>query len=234
MCHIEGGIHTDKAVLTKTLQATVPVHDEPETVDIKVFDGFSLFDTMKQIPATFGNVSLKYLSNVCSGDATELVIAFDKYEEPSIKAIGQLTTDNSLNNFIIQGNEQARPSNFSAEMRNNNFKTALVEFMLQNWMSDDAAKRIGQKIVYVNFDRCYKFIVQGGHVLRIVEEELSCYGHEEAATKMVFHLYQVQSKSNVLIQSSDTDVLVIMLVNMCNLRTRLNIWLRFGTGILLL
>ena len=69
MCHIEGAIHkTDKAVLTKTLEASVPIHDEPEIVEIKVFDGYSLFDTMKQIPATFGNVSLKYLSHVCSGD----------------------------------------------------------------------------------------------------------------------------------------------------------------------
>ena len=233
MCHIEGAIHkTDEAVLTATLEATLQVHDEPQSVDLKVFDGFQLFTEMKQVPATFGNVSLKYLSSVCYGDVPEIVIAFDTYEKPCIKTTDHVMKNSLSNDFVMHGSEQSRPSNFSVELRNEKFKIALVKFLLEHWKSDDVVDIIGRKIVYVHFDKCFKYIVENGHVIRTVEEELSCSGHNKANTKMIYHLCQIESESNVVIHSSDTDVLVIMLANMCNLKNPLHIWLRFGTGTL--
>ena len=65
-----------------------------------------------------------------------------------------------------------------------------------------------------NFMKCENNIVT-------VEKdyELSCDNHEEADTKIVHHVCKIDNDSptNVLIKSSDTDVLIIMLGNMDHL-----------------
>ncbi|KMQ83738.1 hypothetical protein RF55_19223 [Lasius niger] len=44
-----------------------------------------------------------------------------------------------------------------------------------------------------------------------INEYLSCECHEEADTKIVHHICKIEDDSNILIKSSDTDILVIML-----------------------
>lgn len=232
MCQIEGIIHkTSKAALTATLESKVQEHNAPQFIDVKVVDGFFLFHTMKQVPVTFGNVSLKYLTSVCSANASQVVVAFDQYIEPSIKAVERNLRECFSADFLIYGSEQVRPSNFAAELRNDKFKMALVTFLIEHWTSDDAAEIIKRKVLYVSFDKCYKYVVKEGHVIRTIDEDLSCPAHEEADTKMIFHLCQIENDCNVEILCSDTDVLVIMLANMCHLKAKLEIWFRFSTGI---
>ncbi|CAH1154920.1 unnamed protein product [Phaedon cochleariae] len=230
MCQIEGIIHkTDKSALTATLESKVQDHGAPQFIDVKVVDGFFLFHTMKQVPVTFGNVSLKYLTSVCSAYASQVLVVFDQYVEPSIKAVERNRRECFSADFFIYGSEQVRPSNFSAELRNDKFKTALVKFLIEHWSSDDAAEIIKRKVLYVSFDKCYKYVVEEGHVVRTIDEDISCPAHEEADTKIIFHLCQMGNDYNVEIQCSDTDVLVIMLANMCHLKANLEIWLRFST-----
>ncbi|CAG9812927.1 unnamed protein product [Phaedon cochleariae] len=230
MCQIEGIIHkTGKSALTATLESKVQDHGAPQFIDVKVVDGFFLFHTMKQVPVTFGNVSLKYLTSVCSAYASQVLVVFDQYVEPSIKAVERNRRECFPADFFIYGSEQVRPSNFSAELRNDKFKTALVEFLIEHWSSDDAAEIIKRKVLYVSFDKCYKYVVEEGHVVRTIDEDISCPVHEEADTKIIFHLCQMENDYNVEIQCSDTDVLVIMLANMCHLKANLEIWLRFST-----
>lgn len=231
MCHIDGSIHkTDKAVLTKALERTVADHAEPGAIDVIVYDGFAVFHTMKQVPTTFGNIALKYLSTVCSSSAKRIDVIFDEYRQPSIKATEHMLRNSFSNDFTINGSEQIRPNDLRKELRNDRFKTALVNFIIQHWASDAAAKIIGKRVVLVNFDQCYKYVANDGHVTRTIEDDLSCPGHEEADTKIIYHLCHIDSQSDVVIRCSDTDVLVIMLANICNLLSELRIWMDFGTG----
>lgn len=105
ICHSEGIIIKQIKLfyITATLEATVQVHDEPQSIDIKAVDGFFLFHAMKQVSATFGNVSLKYLSTVCSGHVSEVIVAFDEYRKPSIKAMEYVLRDSFSSNFLIYG-----------------------------------------------------------------------------------------------------------------------------------
>jgi len=52
--------------------------------------------------------------------------------------------------------------------------------------------------------------------------------HEEADTRMVFHLATVQLPANMVIRTSDTDVMVILLGNISKLHINIKVWLEVG------
>ncbi|XP_036317506.1 uncharacterized protein LOC118732487 [Rhagoletis pomonella] len=62
MCHMDGSIcKTNKAALLKVLEQQIEPHT-PEHTNVKVFDGFFMLHLMREIPATYGNISTKILS----------------------------------------------------------------------------------------------------------------------------------------------------------------------------
>jgi hypothetical protein len=61
-------------------------------------------------------------------------------------------------------------------------------------------------------------------------KNLSCVGHVEADTKIVFHACNLDSDAHVTIRCSDTDILVIMLGNMNFIPNDLKISMHVGTG----
>lgn len=89
---------------------------------------------------------------------------------------------------------------------------------------------IGTKIVYINYDFCYKYQVKDGKVERTIENNLSCADHEEADTKIVYHICSIDYDANILIRSSDTDVLTIMLGNMEHLKHSQTVWMNVGVA----
>ncbi|KAL4718228.1 hypothetical protein ACJJTC_015660 [Scirpophaga incertulas] len=66
-----------------------------------------------------------------------------------------------------------------------------------------------------------------------IDEDMTCNNHEEADTKIIHHVCKLDicTKTNVLLKTSDTDVLIIMLGNMDHLQSDdLNIFMEYGTG----
>lgn len=101
--------------------------------------------------------------------------------------------------------------------------------MLYRWSSEEAAQIIKRKVVHLTFDKTYKYIVRRGKVIRSIEEE-DMSNHEEADTKMIYHVCNIQETKDIIIRSSDTDVLIIMLGNMHNMTSESNVWILYGTG----
>ena len=66
--------------------------------------------------------------------------------------------------------------------------------------------------------------------MKTLENDLSCPEHEEADTKIIFHVARLQDDGNVLIRCSDTDVLIILLGNMEFFNTESTIWMHVGVG----
>lgn len=61
MCHLDGSIcKTDKSALMKLLEREVQ-SQAPQETDVMIYDGFFMLHLIKDVPATFGNISKKVL-----------------------------------------------------------------------------------------------------------------------------------------------------------------------------
>ena len=62
-------------------------------------------------------------------------------------------------------------------------------------------------------------------------EETHLYSnHEEADSRMIFHLKSLSGRNNIVVRTNDTDVLVIILSNMDKLNASSQIWLEVGVS----
>lgn len=230
LCHADGSIcKTDKSILVKILEKRV-AHDQPQNVDTYIYDGFFMLHLMREIPLIFGHISEKFFKMCASKNASTVIINFDQYFSPSIKDTEHLLRGSKDHVFHITGSDQRAPSNFHAELKNINFKKAIVEFFIQDWENDHYAPFLGVKNVYINYDKCYKYEVINGKIVKSLCSKYTCSLHEEADTKIVHNLCAIDYDSNVVIRCSDTDILIILLGNMEYLKNKLQIWMHLGVG----
>lgn len=95
---------------------------------------------------------------------------------------------------------------------------------------DHMAPFFNGKTVYVNYESCYKYEIINDKVTTTLCEDLSCPAHEEADSKIVFHVCKLDFDASVTIRCSDTDIPIIMLGNMGMTRDKLQIRMLLGTG----
>ena len=120
------------------------------------------------------------------------------------------------------------PGNWLLSLRNSRFKTQFIAFLIDYWADDQFADTIKDKIIFANSgDICYSYRNIDGRIIRIRENTLCCT-HEEADSRMVFHLSTITQRSKVIIRSMDTDVLIILLGCKANLSPLLQIWMEVG------
>lgn len=158
-------------------------------------------------------------------------IVFDRYFSPSIKNYERDLRNNTDTSYNISGPDQSRSHDFTKELRNNYFKETLVKFLIEDWASDEKVPFISNKVIHLmNFDLCYCFESSGNQVKRTIDDDFTCEDHEEADTKIIFHLNKINFDANVLIRCNDIDVLIIILGNMENFLCQLKIWMEVGSG----
>lgn len=233
MCHLEGSIcKTDKWALAKCLDTQFEGTRSSLEPDTIILDGLFILQSLKDLPATFGSVSLKLLQHISSYKCARVDVIFDTYSDPSIQDVENARKrSNHHATYKISGPKQERPSNFNTELQNPNFRQALIAFIIDHWRVDEAANLMGSKSIYINFDKCYEFKVgDDDRVWRCTDENLTCQGQSGADTKMIFHLCRRDIDSSVEIMCSSTDTLVILLGNMQHLQANLNIAMRVGIG----
>lgn len=190
LCHLDGTIcKTDKAALMKCLEKEVQ-HEPPRRIDVLIIDGFFLLHTMKNVPELFGGISKQFLKMVTLLKALRVDVIFDQYLTPSIKDYEHSQRSESAQlDYIITSPDQKVPSDFTKELKNSNFKEALVNFCILHWATDEMAPFIGNTLIHLNFKKCYYFTVNDSQkVVSGINEELSCPEHEEADTKIIFHV----------------------------------------------
>ena len=179
----------------------------------------------------YGKIASKCLNVFLNHDAKEIAVMFDFYFNPSIKYNEHLLRDNIENRqFRITGPEQKRCIDFTKDLKNINFKTALIEFFIGEWSKDKYASNLKTKALYVNCKQCHKFEVVNGKVVSTMVEELSYEAHEEADTKIVHHVCNEDQSSNVVVRCSDTDILIIMLANMEHVKSRTKVWMNVAVS----
>lgn len=230
LCNLDGTIcKTEKSALTKCLKVESSRSLIP---DIIIIDGFYILHCMKDVPKTFGSISKKLLKTITNNRASEIHLIFDRYFQPSIKGYERSLrrSSSSDRNFVILGENQPRPTDFSKELRNSKFKEALINFIINHWSGQHLAEFIKDKTIFLNFDNCYSYEVVNGEVIKSVNVNFSCPDHEEADTKIVFHICKINRDANVLIKCSDTDILVILLGNLHTIKKNLNFSIEYGVS----
>lgn len=153
------------------------------------------------------------LSRLCALQGQEIHLIFDKIVSPSIKDEARDRRMNSgrVDTYTVIGPQQRLSTTFQKSLGDDNFKKALVNFLCDIWKSDEYGSIIGNKAVFVtNEEKCYKFFRQNDEIIKTESEELMCY-HEEADSRIVYHLSKTLHFSNIVVRTSDTDVAVILL-----------------------
>lgn len=233
MCHLDGTMYkTDKSTLMKILEEKISeANVPPELPDVVIIDEFFVLHLIRDYPKTFGSISTMFLQIITRYKANRIDLVFDQYFSPSIKDSEhkyRSQSNQSNSKYVISGPDQTRPADFIKELRNVNIKEAFVEFLIEHWMILPVF--IGTKIINLSHKNCnYTFKVYNEKVLRNTNELLSC-NHEEADTKIIYHLYKIskESEKQVIIRCNDTDVLIIILGNMNKFIHSVNVWLEVG------
>uniref|UniRef100_A0A2H1WQX5 SFRICE_024036 n=1 Tax=Spodoptera frugiperda TaxID=7108 RepID=A0A2H1WQX5_SPOFR len=213
MCHTDGSIcKTDKSQLMKLIEKKIGdnVDRPPPCFDLAILDGFFMLHLMKEVPVTFDSLSKNFLSMILRFKSNRVDIVFDQYFTPSIKDFERTRRD-ELTRPVTIGPNQIRPHNFIAELKNINFKEAPVHFLL-------------------TIGLCYSYRVESNKVIKTLEDSLSCEEHEEADSRIIYHICQINVDAEVMIRCSDTDILIILLGNMDHFNASLTLWVNLGVG----
>lgn len=77
---------------------------------------------------------------------------------------------------------------------------------------------MGNRKIYLNFRNCQSYQVANEEVQSSVVEDFCCSSYEEADTKIIYHACNFTEQSTVVIRASDTDILIIMIGNMAQMK----------------
>ena len=210
--HVSGTMQkTPKSKLLQELEKRV-ASNPPSNVDVTIIDGMFFFHLLYQPPSTFAGLADHLLRQVCKQRGTEIHLVFDKTISPSIKDAERNKRSNQRSMaYQITEPEQKRPSNWLQALRGDQFKEALVTFLVDYLENSNSTRILGsKKLIVNNGDTCYSFISQEDRMVK--SEEVAYYAkHKEADTRMIHHVGQLPSGTNVLVRTVDTDVVAIAL-----------------------
>ena len=200
----------------------------PDLINVQIIDAAFFLHLQKDLPATFAGVAKFLLKKLLQKEGKIIHFVSDKWIKPSIKDCERESRNSTDVSCYITGANQKRPTNWLLALRSCNFKTALLNFLVEAWANNDYAPLFQGKVLFANRgNTCYKFISILDKVVKTEESSLSCC-HEEADSRIFFHASSVQSESNVVIRTSDTDCLVIALGCREKIDPSLKIWLEVG------
>lgn len=228
-CHIDGTIcKTTKSVIINELVKYQPEVVDPPEADIHIIDGYYFLHTLKNLPERYDKIS-QHILKIITYNRKEVHIIFDKYETPSIKDNEHDLRGEENVQYDVR-KENKRPTEFSKLLRSRNFKEKFVEFLIEDWERDEMALFIREKTVKLNYDKCYVYEVSAeNQIKKVIDNNLTCY-HEEADTKIVFHICQLNRNYRVHVHCTDSDIPVIMLANFKFLKENIQITVDLSTG----
>ena len=183
---------------------------------------------MKDVPATFGTIARFLLIKAFTQKGKNIHLVFDKVVSLSIQDCERDSRsgyEERGSQYQITGPNQRRSSNWLNTLRFNQFKVTINSFLASAWEDDCLAEIFQGKCLYINNgDICYCFREENGQVTRTLIPELTS-SQEEADSKMIFHLTNLEENSKVIIRTSDPDVLVKVLCCLEHIPVSINVWL---------
>ena len=165
------------------------------------------------LPPTFGGVSRYLFRKIFNSNCKQIHVVFDTFVSPSNKDCERKTRGRSMSEVKhpITGPGQSRPRNWKDNLCNNSFKKAFADILVSSWLNDDLVESLQDKILYANHDDvCFAYWSEENKMARKKDKSLFCT-HEEADSRLIYHLKNADPNSRVVLRTNDTDVLVITL-----------------------
>ena len=223
--------HTDKAKLLHKLEERIE-SDEPRAIDITVVDASFFMHTIQSAPQSYGKLAELLLQRLCSM-SQRIDFVCDTYISPSLKDTERRRRSGTETTFKITGPDQRCPRDLNQALKSSSFKTEFVHFLADEWTKEPyAAILVGQKLYLALESVCYKYEVINAAIVR---DEMPTYAsqHEEADTRMIFHLANIFEESpdvNVVVRSNDTDVLILLVYHVKQIRNNPKVWMDLGVA----
>ena len=209
-------MHPEKSQLLGLLESTVPPLASPPSNACWIFDGMAILQSMKVYGATFSELANQILGDMMKQvrDPCRVDCVFDTYPAISIKSCEHESRASSHGSIKVKivSPQQKLPLQWKAFLSESSNKTALVEFLVDEWKNSKFATTFHRFPLFTTCnDKFFKFQSNDGIT---VEREnvpgLMC-DHEEADTRMLLHAKNASDEGNttVIIRTPDTDVLVL-------------------------
>lgn len=235
-CHLDGTIYsTPKSALLKCIAGQEDSNTTNLSCDVMMIDGFFFLYTLREADVTYSKISISILKKIVSFKSSVIHLIFDQYFSPSIKDYERNKRGSASEKQYIITADMKLTSTLLVELRNSNFKKTFVRFLIEHWKLDEMAPYLGNKTVLLNYDQCYEYkqiTKENGQVAvdRSINPLYTAPRHEEADTKIVHSVCNLNRDGSVIIKCDDTDILVILLGNMYKLKQKLQINLLFGVS----
>ena len=199
LCHLDGTMqNTPQFKLLLELENCIN-SSSLGTIDVRTANGIFFLHLFVDLPLSFSPLAKFILQQVCKLKSTEIHLVFDKAISPSIKDSKRNKGDDNRHvAYQINGAEQKRPSNWLQSLHVDQFKEALVEFLITFWERNEFGFIIGSNIFLISGDACCSFCNEDGLIVKRTEEEKRC-SHEEADSRMLFHRSKCSNTSNIII-----------------------------------
>ena len=235
LAHTDGTpTKTEKATLTRLLEAKLPTDTQiPSEFGIVVFDGGLVLHEVlpHHNQSTYGAIVRDIISKVTRGEQQFVHLLLDKYVQPSIKDVERVNrgADKKDQEFLINSPDQKQRQKGTDLLKNGSFKEELASFLMTEVTKEYYAPMISGKTVFISHGgKCIKLHVTNMGILHAEHPPNLQAVHEEADTLICFHVRQLTG--NILVRSSDTDVLVILLAVVPNMSDDVRLIMDFGAG----
>lgn len=208
-------------------------NETPPTFDVIIVDTMFIVNIMPVVAQTYGRFAMNLLIMLVKmGQCIHLVS--DTYRSSSIKDIERDRRADMCGTRTIKitGPDQ-KMTDFKQAMRSGDFKTSLLQFLAVEWENERYASILGETELFFALDNtCYKFAVSNGQIKKEETQDLQSE-HEEADTRIVFHLHYVMrispsSITNVCVRANDTDIFVNLLYYALHQQEGQYVWMDVG------
>ncbi|XP_065671561.1 uncharacterized protein LOC136089469 [Hydra vulgaris] len=209
-----------------------PITDSVPEGNALILDAMALLHGLVDVPDSYGEVADLVLKIVIQQahyhKSSRVDFVSDRYPLQSIKYAEHYKRSTESDILIIIYNKDQkvyRPwKNFMSNGKN---KETFISFLFNCWKEINPILINGLDLYFTYEDKCYRFTSFDSELVVVEVNDLKC-DHEEADTRLMLHVQHASNtKQNIIVKSSDTDVFVLCTFVKCLLP---KIDLYFWTG----
>ena len=221
---------TNKSHLMQAIESDCPdsIIKSIEDVGAIVIDAIARIQALpvSAIPSTFGKLADTILNLLISRSkkykAARVDFVIDNYYKKSVKGSERAKRgDKSLESHLQITNKDVKVlTHWKSYLKSGRNKEAMLAFLVNNWKT--TTKNATLILYATTKNSCYRLNINPHNLPTITEEPALACDHEEADTRLVLHASHAASTySKVIIESSDTDVAIMLLAHSKKMSGRL-------------